>query len=206
MKIFVGTPINENKEYGIYRWLDNMKAQKWAGDISYFLADNSNTPAFSERVRAYAEGIGLQNVIVTHLTNMSAKEVELKRTDSREFFRNYFLTTDCDVWLSWECDIIVEEGGLAKIVPFLDYFDIIKCAYPMREFQAALCNGIGFALFKRTVMAGVSFSIGGGYGFCNPKFINCFYGNDSWFLAQAIDLGFTVVDLINVVSISHLEE
>jgi hypothetical protein len=148
MKIAIGTPIHECKEYCIYEWLDNVKRVNPQVDY-IFLSDNSNTEEFFERVKKYTEQIGLV-CIFNYQQDMESHEDEYRRMHSREWIREKIIESGADVWLSWECDIIVEDGALEKLVPFLQQFDIITSTYPNRgeDPDKSMGGGIGFALIQ----------------------------------------------------------
>jgi hypothetical protein len=185
MKVAIGTPTHECKEYGIYKWLDSMKAIDYPID-HIFISDNSNQIDFSNRMKEYCAKIKL-NANITWEPGLEGKEDEHRRMVSRESTRLKMLETDFTHWLSWECDIVVDPQALNIIEPFVSQFETISMSYPSREpGDEELVGGIGFTLVQRKYMEKHSFLLNGGYGRCNPNRQNCYYSGDSWFMQRII--------------------
>lgn len=203
MKIAIGTPIHEVKGYGIHRWLDNVKQLQ--DQVDYiFISDNSNEPEFLATVQEYAVSIGITKAVFHHEPEMHDREDEYRRMISREWFRNQILASDADVWLSWECDIIVGAEAIATLLPYLNVFDSLTMSYPDRDHKDEMVGGIGFAMLKRGILERFSFLDGGGYAICNQDRPNCYYSGDSWLMQRAIGAGFVHADFSNLFPIDHL--
>lgn len=207
MKIAVGTPIHDSKEYGVYKWLDSMKALKVGmfDSISFHIVDTSDTPDFMHRVTEYTKKIELSPVYIGWLPNMAGKEEEHKRMWGRETFRRSILTEEADVWLSWECDIVAEPDAFQILKPLLKSFDIILTTYPSRTDPTEIVGGIGFCLVKTAVIEKFDFLEGGGFALCNPKRPSCHYSGDAWLIQRAAAGGFKAADITNVVKLEHLD-
>lgn len=185
MKIAIGTPTHECKEYGVYQWLNSIKYISFS--IPYiFISDNSDTPDFCNRIKTYCLDIGLDAKVVWE-PDLIGKEDEYRRMVSRESVRLQMLTTDFTHWLSWECDILVDPMALKIIEPYIPQFETISMSYPSREpGDEELVGGIGFSLVERKYLERHSFLLNGGYGHCNPNRQNCYYSGDSWFMQRCV--------------------
>jgi hypothetical protein len=206
--ITVGTPTHECKEYAIYRWLDSMFSIIIPLDyhINFIIVDNSDTEDFSIRMKEHIRKIGFDDVWVYWLPGMVNKEDEERRRDSREFIRNRILGLTTDIWLSWECDILVESSTLQLLVSYLSTFDVVDIMYPSRDGTEEMWGGIGFMLVRRELLERFSFLDGGGYAYCNPKRLTCYYSGDSWFMTRVVLAGFKQSTFTNLVKVSHLGE
>jgi hypothetical protein len=201
MKILIGTPIRDIKEYSIYKWLDNVK------ELSQFdtlMVDNSDDELFSIRVKEYCGKIGLQNYEIIHIPDLKGKESEYRLVQSREVIRNKLLEGDYDYWLSWECDIILPSNTLEVLVPYMEVFDVANHTYPDKDDPNYEVGGIGCSLFKRYLLEKYSFLEGGGYEKCDPICPNCYYSGDSWLVVRILRGGYKIVDLHGLLNIKHL--
>lgn len=199
-KVFIGTPIRDIKGYALDRWIASVNALDW-DNLELCIVDNSDDAVFSEMVK---EKITAK---VIHLPNMSGKENEKRLALSREEFRKEFLKSDALYWFSWEADIILPPNALKELMRFIPEFDIVNHYYPDRDNPAIMEEcGIGCSLFKRKILEDFNFSENGGYAFCDPLMPQCYYGGDSYLIRRILRAGHKMVDLHNVLNISHLDK
>jgi hypothetical protein len=135
---------------------------------------------------------------------MEGREDEYRRVVSRENIRREILSTSFTHWLSWECDILVEPTALKKMVPFIEWFDIVSSSYPNRDNAKELAGGIGFSLFRREILESQKWTDGGGYKECDPDRPNCYYSGDSWWMQRAIWKGYKHMEFTNFIRIEHI--
>lgn len=200
MKVLIGTPIHECKEYSIKPWLESVK--NCEGNWFLYLVDNSPTPDFTERVSEMIKGM---NAEVLHLENMP-NDMEARLAPSREEIRKKFLVGDYDYWFSWECDIIAPPDTLKTLLSFTDQFDVVNHCYPDRDNLRGEIWGIGLTLYRRSILEELSFLENGGYGYCDPLEPSCYYGGDGWLVRRITDRGYKMIDLRNLLKVQHLKE
>ena len=200
MKILIGTPIHEVKEYGIYEWLDSVSKLDWS-DYFLLLVDNSPSRDFPERVKRYCQELGL-NFRLVHLERAGDKDVEERLALSREVIREEIIKGGYDVWFSWECDILLPPDALKILLPYLFVFDIVNHMYPDRDDPNIEVGGIGCSLYKAEIIKKLSFL--GGYGQCDPVVPNCYYSGDSYLVTRALRMKYKMVDFHNLMEVKHL--
>lgn len=204
MKIFIGTPIRDTKEYSVYEWLDSIRELNYPSFL--YMVDNSDMSDFSIKVKEYCKKIGLINYEMNHLDKMIGRENEYRLVYSRESIRNKMLAGNYDYWLSWECDIVLPSNTLGVLFPYTKTFDVINHCYPDKDDKLQEVGGVGCSLFKRELLEKFSFLEGGGYAMCDKDKPNCYYSGDSWFCVRVLRAKYKVVDLHNLLEIKHIGE
>src|SRR3989344_4936869 len=108
MRVLIGTPIHESKDYAMDKWLENVVRLEYPADL--LLVDNSAGPAYAQKVKEYCAKYGVKNYRVEHfevnndhLDNAKSQKVEI----AQEIIRRETLTGAYDAWFSWECDQII---------------------------------------------------------------------------------------------------
>lgn len=117
MKILIGTPIHEVKDYAMERWLQNVSKLEYSADL--FLVDNSPTPRYVEQVKKYCSKYNIKKYTITHIDfdqgmTDSIKEKRIERC--WEVIRQEVLVKNYDAWFSWECDQIIPTDSLDKLI------------------------------------------------------------------------------------------
>jgi len=106
-KILLCSPINIIKEYCLYDWLDAIKKLTYP-NLEILLVDNSNNPAFSEKIRE-----GGFNCLHEPPAGREAREF---MAASLERCRIKFLSGDYDYFFSLECDIFPPPDIIEKLL------------------------------------------------------------------------------------------
>ena len=203
MKVLIGTPIRDIKEYGIRRWLKSVSELNWDNYL-LFMVDNSDTPDFSERVKKYCQEINFTKYELLHLEDMGGRESEARLVLSREEIRKKLLSGDWQYWFSWECDIVLPSNVLKELFRFVPEFDVVNHNYPDKQDKNMEVGGIGCSIYKREILERFSFLEGGGYAECDPLMLNCYYSGDSWLARRVLRTGYKVIDLHNLFEVKHL--
>lgn len=117
MKILIGTPVHECKDYCMERWLANVSKLEYPADL--LMVDNSPGTDYMERVRAYCVKCGIKNYTIEHLEIGEKLGIDMRIEASQEIIRQYILSYDYDAWFSWECDQIIPTNALDKLIKIM---------------------------------------------------------------------------------------
>src|SRR3989344_5847502 len=115
MKVLIGTPIHESKDYSMERWLQSVSRVRTEYPADLLLVDNSPGLGYVEKVKGYCEKYGVGDCQIQHLELPSSQERFERIARSREVIRREFLSKDYDAWLSWESDILVPPDTLGEL-------------------------------------------------------------------------------------------
>jgi hypothetical protein len=156
MKILIGTPIYEPKDYAIKRWLTSVSQIELNPDdtIRLLMVDNSENDKWQDKVREYCRELNFTNYDLVHLSGMKdGQDYEDERLfASRQVIEDTLLNEGYDYFWSWECDILCPPGILKYMLKLTDDFEAIYHTYLPREmtdFQEQ--DGVGCVLFNRKV-------------------------------------------------------
>jgi hypothetical protein len=119
MKILIGTPIHECKDYAMERWLQNVAKLQKNTLTDLLLVDNSPTSGYVKKVKGYCEKYGITNYKVQHLEIDQKLGADLRIEASQETIRQYALFHNYDCWFSWECDQIAPNDTLDKLIKIM---------------------------------------------------------------------------------------
>lgn len=196
MKILIGTPIHEVKDYSMRRWLRSVSEVKTDVEWRLLMVDNSENPGWYKRVHGYCQELGFYNYDLVHLPDMKDGDTfEPERLGfSRELIREELLR-GYDYWWSWECDILCPPGVLDYLLRFATEFDAVYHTYPPRGVYADVVeqDGIGCVLYHRRI-------------FENWRFVEnkMPLGADGRLLFETIRRGFKQIDIHNIFKLVHL--
>ena len=199
MKILIGTPIHECKDYSIPRWLVSLKELDWP-DKHILLVDNSIGTS-------YADDLRLTTGYRTLHIDVDTGDPEERVGIAEEKIREIILNEGYDYWFAWDCDILLPSYALKELVKFCEEFDVVLHAYPDRvgAGQYNVGGRFGCALIKRNVLAQYGFLLQ--YGEIDPLNPNCWHGTEPWFLRRVIRGGGKYVELYGLIRpIVHLNE
>lgn len=183
MKILIGTPVHESKDYSMERWISSVSKLDYPFDL--LMVDNSENPRYIDRLHKYCEKYGVTNYRVIHIDIDQDAVLDERLAKSREIIRKEVLAKNYDAWFSLECDVIAPPDALTKLVGLIDNYWMAGHIYPARGVPDGTNAELGIALIKRGVLEKYSFI--NSYGLVDPEMPNCWYGGDIWFIRQ-IDL------------------
>lgn len=137
MKILIGTPVHESKDYSMQRWLKSVSEIKVDKNHQWrlFMVDNSQNPDYWKRVDIYCKALNFVNYDLIHLNNMvdDNEHIEERLGNSREEIKQKLLKENWDYWFSWECDIICPSNILSVFTNYSKDCDIVGHTYPLRK-------------------------------------------------------------------------
>lgn len=183
MKILIGTPVHESKDYAMDRWVASVAKLDYPFDL--LLVDNSDNSKYVDTLHQYCKKHGITNYRLVHTDVSPDAVLDERLAQSREIIRKEVLGKSYDAWFSLECDVIVPPDALSKLVGLIRDYWIITHTYPSRINPNQMNEQLGIALVKRQVLEKYSFI--NGYGFVNPLRPESWYGGDVWFI-RCIDV------------------
>lgn len=113
MKILIGTPIHEIKDYCMERWITNVAELQKASPADLLLVDNSPGFDYVEKVKGYCKKHGFSNYQIMHFEIQQGEPKGEKVGRAREIIRQYVLSRGYDAWFSWESDQIIPTSTLS---------------------------------------------------------------------------------------------
>ncbi len=201
MKILIGTPINEIKDYCMERWLKNVKELKYPADL--LMVDNSPNTDYVEKIKKYCKKIGIDNYQIKHLEIAEHQPAGEKIGRSREIIRQEILSKNYDAWFSWECDQIIPNDALDKLIEVIKSgnYQMISHNTWARKITGEFNANFGCSLIKKEILEK--------YGFLleYPNMPNCWHGGEIWFKKQILEGGGNYIELFGIIKpIYHLDK
>lgn len=186
MRILIGVPIHESKDYAIERWLENVLRLEYPADL--FMVDSSHEEDYAQKVKEYCAKKGMERYKIEHIEVGRYQPFAEKINKSREIIRQEILKNDYDAWLSWESDYLVPVNALDKVVAIMR-----RGNYLMVHASAKF----GFSLIKREVLERYSFLLE------HQDVRNCWAGGEEWLKKQVLKNGGNYVEIFGVINPIH---
>lgn len=185
MKILIGTPIHQAKDYCMERWLQNVFSLRKVYPCDFLMVDNSPGLDYVEKVKGSCTKFGIKNYQIEHLEIAQGEEV-FKNVDeqihervahSQEIIRQFVLSRDYDAWFSWECDQIIPLNALDKLIEIMKMGNFMMVNHNCwdKNVPDGLCFDWGVTLVSREYLKKYGFLLEFG---TDPE-------PDSWYNAQA---------------------
>lgn len=154
MKVLIGTPIHEVKDYAMQKWLKNVAGLQKRTPADLLLVDNSPDLNYVKRVRQYCKKYGVKKYIIKHFSynqGMSISEIEIRVQKAKEIIRREVLAGGYDAWFSWECDQIIPNNALEKLIKIMKSGNFMMVAHNSwwRTVPTSLNFSMGCTLIKR---------------------------------------------------------
>lgn len=154
LKILIGTPIHECKDYSMERWLENVAKLQKKTPADLLLIDNSPGLRFVEKVKRYLKKYKIKNYKIRHLEIHQEQEANERIGLSREIIRQYLLAHNYDAWFSWECDQIIPNNSLDKLIALMESGRHLMVCHgsPAREIPQENIASFGITLIKKEAL------------------------------------------------------
>ncbi len=188
MKILIGTPIHQVKDYCMERWLENVAKLQLEYPADLLLVDNSPGLDYVEKIKGYCKKYGLTKYKMKHLEITQGKglgtnfdeEIHERVARSREIIRQEVLSKNYDAWFSWECDQIIPTNALDKLVQLMEAGDFVMVDHNCwaSDVPNQVNFDFGVSLFKRKCLEKYSFIPAFG---TDPDAPNSWYYAEHWF-------------------------
>lgn len=185
MKILIGTPIHEVKDYCMERWLRNVAELRKVYKTDFLMVDNSPDLNYMKKVKGYCKKIGINDYMIKHLDILQGEivkrsvdeQIHERVAHCQEIIRQYVLSKDYDAWFSWECDQIIPTDSLDKLVEIMKTGKYIMVNHNIwdKNVPGGLCFDWGLTLVNRKYLKKYGFLLEFG---TKPE-------PDTWFNAQA---------------------
>jgi len=201
MKILIGTPIHECKDYAMERWLENVSKLEYPAD--FMMVDNSPGLEYVEKVKGYCTKYGIKNYKIEHLEINQAQGADERIGRSREIIRQEVLSKGYDAWFSWECDQIIPLNTLDKLVQLMEEgnFAMVSQGSWSRKNPANPENELGCALIKRVCLEKYSFLLEEYWDLTRS-----WHAGARWFKNRLLKGGDSYVEICGVITpIYHLD-
>lgn len=180
MKVLIGTPVHESKDYAMERWFDSVSKFDYPFDL--FIVDNSPGLEYVKKINGYCKKYGITNYKLIHINVEPDTILDERLARSRELIRQNVLTNGYDAWFSLECDIIAPPDTLSRLVNLIGDYWMASHIYPSRNNSHQINEQLGITLIKRSALEKYSFI--NGYGYVDFNRPDCWYGSDVWFVRQ----------------------
>lgn len=113
MKLLIGTPIHESKDYCMERWLANVAKLQKISPADLLLVDNSPGFDYVAKVKGYCKKHGVTNYQIEHFEIYQNQSKDEKIGRAREIIRQFVLSRGYDAWFSWDSDQIIPANSLS---------------------------------------------------------------------------------------------
>jgi len=209
MKILIGTPIHQCKDYCMERWLENVAKLQLEHPADLLLVDNSPGLDYIEKVKSYCAKYGVTNYKIEHLELPLEQEKFERIGRAREIIRQELLAKNYDVWFSWECDQIIPTNALDKLIKLMKArpggdFMMVNHNNWIREFPNLPNTDFGVALIKRECLKKYGFLLEFG---SDPEMPLTWEPGETWFRQRVLKGGGSYLEVEGVISpIYHLNE
>ncbi len=186
MKILIGTPIHECKDYCMEQWLENVSKLRLQTPADLLLVDNSPGLGYMEKVKEYCVKYGIANYKIEHLEIGQGQPVDERIGRSREIIRQEILAHDYDAWFSWECDQLIPASALDELIKTMkmENYMIVDHHFRESEIMPGPDAGLDCSLVKGECLEK--------YGFLleYPDMPNCWHAaGHTWFKKQVLKGG-----------------
>ena len=201
LKILIGTPIHQIKDYCMERWLQNVSKLQNVSPAHLLLVDNSPDLSYVEKVKGYCKKFGITDFEIVHIDVHQENGIDERIGRSREVIRQYILKNDYDVWFSWESDQIIPTDTLNILIKVMragNYSMIHPNAWS-RENPSEPEANFGVCLINRDVLEKYGFLL------VYPDMPDCWHGGEVWFKKQVIKGGGSFIEIYGIITpILHL--
>ena len=211
MKVLIGTPIHQSKDYCMKKWLQNVVKLCQVHPCDLLMVDNSPGVNYVEKVKGYLKKYVIANYQIKHLeiaqgekVNKSVDEqIHERVAHSQEIIRQYVLSHDYDAWFSWECDQIIPIDALDKLIEIMKMGNFMMVNHNCidKNVPDGLCFDWGITLVSREYLKKYGFLLEFGK---DPE-PDSWYNAEAWYRKRLKRDGSPFIDLCNVISpILHL--
>ena len=219
MRILIGTPINQIKDYAMERWLENVAKLEYDADL--LLVDNSPNLDYIKKIKGYCKRYGVnivgefktskeENVIYNSTKDCKIMHIEVNEFQpadekigrSREVIRQEVLDGGYDAWFSWHSDQIIPTNTLGKLIEIMDAgnYTMVHPNAWARETQGEPAADFGCCLIRKWALEKCGFTLE--YS-DEPNWT----GNDIRFKKRVLKEGGNYIQIYGIISpIYHLNE
>ncbi len=205
MKVLIGTPIHESKDYCMQRWLENVANLQKESPANLLLVDNSPDTKYMKKMKGYCNKIGLTDYRIEHITLPPEQKNFERLARSREIIRQYVLKNEYDAWFSWESDQIIPTHALGTLVKIIQSgnFMIVSHNNWTRQNPDMPNFDFGVSLITRKALEKYRFVLKFG---TDPDMPDTYEPSEAWFRKQVIRGGDSFLEIDGILKpIYHLD-
>ena len=206
MRILIGTPLHQSKDYSMARWLKNVKKLRHITPADLFIVDNSPGLDYVKKIKEYCMKYGIKDYQIKHLNLPPDQEKYERLARSREAIRQEVLSGGYDAWFSWETDQIIPADALEKLTPLLakDFTKMVSHNNWTRQIPDLPNYDFGCTLIKRECLEKYSFILKFG---SDPQMPATYEPSEAWFRTQILRDGGGYLEVQGLISpIYHLNK
>lgn len=203
-KVLIGSSIHQVKDYCIERWLKNVSQLEYPADL--LMVDNSPGLEFVEKVRGYCAKYGIDSYKLIHAEIAPELSGDRRVETAQEIIRQHLLAHDYDAWFSWECDQLIPNNALDKLISMMNMgnFWMVNHNSWVRGHPGHTNTDFGVSLIKRECLEKYSFLLQ--YGF-DPDWPDVWEPGEVWIKKQVLKGGGNCLEAEGVIKpIYHLNE
>lgn len=198
IKILIGIPIHESRDYAIKRWLANVAKLREVSSANLLLVDSSLGVEYMKKVEGYLAKYGVTDYQLKHIEIPEFQSGDERMGRSREIIRQEILSGDYDAWFSWECDQITPPDALGRLVRIMKDGNYMMVSHnPLtKKVLAEPNNNFGCTLIRKDALKK--------YGFLleYPDMPDCWHGGEAWFKTRLLEDGGRYIE-INIYNSDH---
>lgn len=206
MKILIGTPIHQVKDYCMERWLQNVSNLTLEHPADFLMVDNSPGLGYMEKVKGYCAKYGVKNYKIEHLEIDQALDPEIRIEKSQEIIRQEILSHDYEAWFSWECDQILPTNALdtlTRIMKSENFMMVVHNSWARWD-PTELNSDMGCTLIKRECLE-KNWVLPKQSGNISPDALDSWQG--AWFKREVLKNGGNYIEVYGIIKpIYHLNE
>lgn len=113
MRILIGTPVFESKNYDLEEWMQSLTKSSYPADI--LIADCSVNPNFVKKIEHLCQKFRLNNYKIKHINVGKWQPADEKFGRLREIIRKEAIAGNFDAWLSWQCNHTLPSDAVYKM-------------------------------------------------------------------------------------------
>lgn len=202
MKILIGTPVHEVKNYCMERWLENVSNLEYPADL--FMVDNSIGTDYVEKIKDYCTKHGITNYQLVHLELPPKQLVDERVARCREIIRQEILTNAYDAWFTWECDQLIPTNALNELIRLMNSGNFMMVNHNAWERKTDKPNtDFGCSLIKRECLEKYSFLLEFGTDSDMP---DSWGKSEAWLKKRVLRGGGNYIEVYGIVQpIYHLD-
>jgi hypothetical protein len=204
MKILIGTPIHQIKDYAMEHWIKNVATLTSQLPADLLLVDNSPDLSYIKQVKKYLKKYDIKNYKIKHINfdqGMSIDEKDKRIEVSQEVIRQEILSSDYDAWFSWECDQIIPSEALGQLVKVMESGGFMMVVHNSwaRNDHNEFNPDMGITLIRRDCLEK--------YEILRKKDFDHWKGGEAWFKERVLRAGGNYTDVYGLITpIYHLDK
>lgn len=204
MRILIGTPVHEVKDYSMEKWLENVARLLKEYPADFLMVDNSLGLEYVKKVKGYCKKYGIKKYQIKHLELPTEQDVYERVARSREIIRQEILSHNYDAWFSWECDQLIPTNALDELVRMMKAGNFMMVTHNSwsHEISPQPNFDFGVALIARETLKKYSFILDFG---TDPDMPDTWEPGEAWLRKRVLRDGGSYIEVNGVIDpIYHL--